>query len=172
MIRGKTVVLVAAIAENGVIGRDGALPWRLKSDMQHFKKLTVGKPVIMGRKTFESIGKALKDRTNIVLTRDFGLVAQGAVLATSMDAAFAFAVSDADKRGAKEIMVIGGSDIFETAMPVADRLEITRVHASPQGDSFFPEIDAQVWRVVKSERRGRGPQDEVDFTVQTYERAH
>jgi dihydrofolate reductase len=171
MIRGKSVVLVAAVGENGVIGRDGALPWRLKSDLQHFKRLTIGKPVIMGRKTFESIGKALKDRTNIVLTRDFGLVAQGAVLATSIDAAFAFAVSDADKRGVKEIMVIGGSDIFETAMRVADRLEITRVHASPQGDSFFPEIDPQAWRVVKSERRGRGPQDEVDFTIQTYERA-
>ena len=170
MIRGKSVVLVAAVAENGVIGRDGALPWRLKSDMQHFKKLTVGKPVIMGRKTYESIGKALKDRTNIVLTRDLGLVAQGAVLATSMDAAFAFAATDADKRGVKEIMVIGGSDVFETAMSVADRLEITRVHASPPGDSFFPAIDSQVWHIVKSERRGRGPQDEVDFTVQTYER--
>ena len=170
MIRGKTVVLVAAIAENGVIGRGGALPWRLKSDMQHFKRLTIGKPVIMGRKTFESIGKALKDRTNIVLTRDFGLVARDIVLATSMDAAFAFAATDADKRGVKEIMVIGGSDVFETAMSVADRLEITRVHASPPGDSFFPAVDSQAWHIVKSERRGRGPHDEVDFTVQTYER--
>ena len=170
MKSGKTVVLVAAVAENGVIGRDGALPWRLKSDLQHFKKLTVGKPVIMGSKTFESIGKALKDRTNIVLTRDFGMVAPDAVLATSMDAAYAYAVNDANKRGVNEIMVIGGSDVFEAAMDVADRLEITRVHASPQGDSFFPAIDPQIWREVKSDRRLRGPQDEADFTIVTYER--
>ena len=170
MINGKTVVLVAAIAENGVIGRDGALPWRLKSDLQHFKKLTLNRPVIMGRKTFESIGKALMDRTNIVLTRDFGLLAPEAVLATSMDAAFAYAVNDANKRGAGEIMVIGGSDVFEAAMDVADRLEITRVHASPQGDSFFPAIDPQIWRETSRERRPRGPQDEADFTLLTYER--
>jgi dihydrofolate reductase len=169
MKSGKTVVLVAAIGENGVIGRDGALPWRLKSDLQHFKRLTIGKPVIMGRKTFESIGKALKDRTNIVLTRDLGLAAPNIVLATSMDAAYAYAVNDADKRGVREIMVIGGSDVFQAAMEVADRLEITRVHASPQGDSFFPEIDPQIWREIRSERRPRGPQDEADFTVLTYE---
>jgi dihydrofolate reductase len=170
MINGKTVVLVAAIAENGVIGRDGALPWRLKSDLQHFKKLTIGKPVIMGRKTFESIGKALKDRTNIVLTRDLGLAAPNIVLATSMDAAYSYAGNDANKRVVREIMVIGGSDVFEAAMDVADRLEITRVHASPQGDSFFPAIDPQVWREIKSERRPRGPQDEAEFTILTYER--
>ncbi len=170
MIRDKNVVLVAAVAENGVIGRDGALPWRLKSDLQHFKKLTLNRPVIMGRKTFESIGKALKDRTNIVLTRDFGLLAPDAVLATSMDAAFAYAFNDANKRGAGEIMVIGGSDVFEAAMDVADRLEITRVHASPAGDSYFPEIDPQIWRETSRQRHLRGPQDEADFTTITYER--
>ncbi|HZQ12284.1 MAG TPA: dihydrofolate reductase [Pseudolabrys sp.] len=170
MRSGKTVVLVAAVGENGVIGNQGALPWRLKSDLMHFKRLTVGKPVIMGRKTFESIGKALKDRTNIVLSRDLSLAAPGAVLATSMDAAFAFAKTDADKRGVNEIMVIGGSDVFEAAMEVADRLEITRVHASPEGDSYFPEIDPQQWREVKRERRARGPQDGADFTILTYER--
>src|SRR4051794_11807779 len=145
MIAGKTIVLVAAVGENGVIGNQGALPWRLRSDLQHFKRLTIGKPVIMGRKTFESIGKALKDRTNIVLSRDFSLAAPGAVLATSLDAAFAFAGQDADKRRVNEIIVIGGSDIFEACMEVADRLEITRVHASPEGDSHFPEIDMSQW---------------------------
>ena len=170
MRSGKTIVLVAAIGDNGVIGRNGALPWRLKSDLQHFKKLTVGKPVIMGRKTFESIGKPLKDRTNIVLTRDFGLIAPDAVLATSMDAALGSAVNDANKRGVNEIMVIGGSDVFDATMDIADRLEITRVHASPEGDSFFPEIDPQVWREASSERRARGPQDEFEFTVVTYVR--
>jgi dihydrofolate reductase len=170
MIAGKKVVLVAAVGENGVIGNQGALPWRLKSDLQHFKRLTIGKPVIMGRKTFESIGKALKDRTNIVLSRDFSLAAPGAVLATTLDAAFAYARNDADKRGVDEIMVIGGSDIFEAAMGVADRLEITRVHASPAGDSYFPLIDPQKWREVRREKHLRGPHDEADFTILTYER--
>jgi dihydrofolate reductase len=172
MKAGKTVVLVAAIGENGVIGYRGALPWRLKSELQHFKRLTLNKPVIMGRKTFESIGTALKDRTNIVLTRDLGLVTHGAVLATSLDAAFAFACADADKRGVGEIMVIGGGDVFEAVMDDADRLEITRVHASPQGDSHFPPVDPRQWREVRCERHARGPRDETDFTILTYEREH
>jgi dihydrofolate reductase len=167
---GKTIVLVAAVGENGVIGRQGMLPWRLKSDLAHFKRLTLGKPVIMGRKTFESIGKALKGRTNIVLTRDFGLVAPDAVLATSMEAAFGFARADADKRGTAEVMVIGGSDIFEAFMSVADRLEITRVHASPEGDSYFPDIDPHAWRETRREDQRRGPDDDADFTFVTYER--
>ena len=162
--------IIAAVAANGVIGAGGQMPWKLSTDMRRFKAITIGKPVIMGRKTFESIGKALKDRTNIVLSRDFSLAAPGAVLATSMDAAFAFARSDADKRGVAEIMVIGGSDVFEAAMDVADRLEITRVHASPVGDSCFPEIDPNVWRETRREKRLRGPQDEADFTILTYER--
>ena len=170
MKAGKTVVLVAAVGENGVIGNEGTLPWRLRSDLQHFKRLTIGKPVIMGRKTYLSIGKALKDRTNIVLTRDLGLVARDAVLATSMEAGFAFARADADKRGVNEVMVIGGGDIFEAFMEVADRLEITRVHASPEGDSHFPAIDPALWRVTKREVGRRGPQDEADFTFLTYER--
>ncbi len=170
MKSGKTVVMVAAVGENGVIGDQGALPWRLKSDLQHFKRLTLNRPVIMGRKTYESIGKALKDRTNIVLTRDLALKAPDAVLATSMDAAWAYAISDANKRGVGEIMVIGGSDVFEAAMGAADRLEITLVHLSPQGDAFFPDIDMRQWREIKRERRAHGPQDEADFTILTYER--
>jgi dihydrofolate reductase len=168
MLAGKTVVLVAAVGENGVIGNQGALPWRLRSDLQHFKRLTIGKPVIMGRKTFDSIGKALKDRTNIVLSRDLSLRAPGAVLATSMDAALAFAHADANKRGVGEIMVIGGSDVFEEAMPVADRLEITRVHTAPEGDSYFPDIDMSEWHETRREKRLKGPYDDADFTVLTY----
>ncbi|MGH6684392.1 MAG: dihydrofolate reductase, partial [Pseudolabrys sp.] len=135
------IVLVAAIGENGVIGQAGQLPWRLKSDMQHFRALTIGKPVIMGRKTYESIGKPLKDRSNIVLTRDLSLVAPGTVLATSMGAAFGYAHQEAAKRGVDEIMVIGGGGVFADSMSRANRLEITHVHASPDGDSFFPPID-------------------------------
>jgi dihydrofolate reductase len=167
---GKTIVLVAAIGENNVIGNQGALPWRLKSDLAHFKKLTLNHPLIMGRKTYVSIGRALKDRTNIVLTSDLGLVAPGAVLATSLDAAFAFARSDAVKRGVDEIMVIGGGDVFDATMADADRLEITRVHIAPPGDSYFPRIDPQCWRETARERHARAPQDEADFTIVSYER--
>ena len=115
------IVLVAAIGENNVIGYAGQLPWRLKSDLKHFRELTINRPVIMGRKTYESIGKLLKGRTNIVLTRDLGLIAPGTVLATSMDAAFGVAREDAAKRGVDEIMVIGGSDVFEATMAMASR---------------------------------------------------
>jgi len=170
MRAGKKVVLVAAIGENDVIGRQGALPWRLKSDLQHFKNVTLNKPVIMGRKTYLSIGKPLKDRTNIVLTSNLGMAAPGAVLATSLNAAFGYACNDADRRGVDEIMVIGGGDVFAASMKDADRLEITRVHASPEGDAFFPPIDPQQWREVRRERHPRGPDDETDFTILTYER--
>src|SRR6185437_12229621 len=106
------IVLVAAIGENNVIGREGQLPWRLKSDLQHFKRRTLNRPVVMGRRTYESIGKPLKDRTNIVVTRSLGVIVPGGVLATSLDAALAIARDDAIKRGVDEIMVIGGSDVF------------------------------------------------------------
>jgi dihydrofolate reductase len=162
------IVLVAAVGKNNVIGREGQLPWRLKSDLKHFRELTINKPVIMGRKTYLSIGKPLKDRTNIVLTRDLGLVAPGAMLATSLDAALAYAREDAGKRGVDEIMVIGGSDVFADTIARADRLEITHVHASPQGDSFFPPIDPKIWREASRQRHAAGPDDEASFTVATY----
>jgi dihydrofolate reductase len=164
------IVLVAAVGENGVIGRAGGMPWRLKSDLKHFRKLTLNHPVVMGRKTFESIGKALKDRTNIVLTRDLSLVAPGAVLATSLDAALAYARKDAEQRGVDEIMVIGGSDLFAAAMPLAERLEITHVHSSTPGDVAFPPIDPKVWRETQRTEHPAGPDDEASFAVATYER--
>ncbi len=142
------MVLVAAIGDNLVIGREGQLPWRLRSDLQHFRKLTLNRPLIMGRKTHESIGKVLDGRTNIVLTRDLSLVSPGTVLATSLDAALSFARNDAIRRGVDEIMVIGGGDIFAATMPMADRLEITHVHVSPDGDAQFPTIDPEVWQEV------------------------
>jgi dihydrofolate reductase len=162
------IVLVAAIGENNVIGRDGGLPWRLKSDLAHFRKVTIDKPVVMGRKTYESIGKPLKGRTNIVLTRDLGLVVPGGVLATSLDAALDFARKDAAARRVDEIMVIGGSDIFAAFMPMADRLEITHVHASPKGDVGFPPIDPMIWREVSRAEYPAGPNDDAGFAVATY----
>jgi dihydrofolate reductase len=164
------IVLVAAIGENNVIGREGQLPWRLKSDLQHFRKVTLNRPVIMGRKTYVSIGKPLKDRTNIVLTTDLGLIAPGCVLATSLDAALAFARQDAAKRGVDEIMVIGGSDVFAATLSRAARLEITHVHASPEGDTLFPPIDPAVWQETSRQEIPAGPDDSASFAVAVYER--
>lgn len=162
------IVLVAAIGENNVIGRAGQLPWRLKSDLKHFRALTIGKPVVMGRKTYESIGKPLQGRTNIVLSRDLSLKVPGGVLATSLDAALAIARQDAAKRGVDEIMVIGGSDVFEATMAMASRLQITHVEAAPEGDALFPPIDPEVWREVTREEHAAGPGDDANFTVVTY----
>ena len=162
------IVLVAAIGENNVIGRDGQLPWRLKSDLQHFRRVTINKPVVMGRKTYESMGKALKDRTNIVLTRDLSLIAPDTVLATSMDAALSYASEDAKRRGIDEIMVIGGGGVFDRLMSKADRLEITHVHASPDGDAMFPPIDGAAWRETARTAYKAGPDDDFDFDVATY----
>lgn len=164
------IVLVAAIGENNVIGFEGALPWHLKSDLAHFRALTINKPVVMGRKTFTSIGKPLKDRTNIVVTRDLSLIAPGVVLATSIDAAISTAFADAQKRGVKEIMIIGGSDIFNATMPFADRLEITHVHDSPPGDVLFPPIDPTVWEEVSRQEHPAGPKDSASFAVAVYSR--
>ena len=164
------VVLVAAVAENGVIGRDGALPWRLKSDMQHFRRLTLGRPVVMGRKTYESIGKPLKDRTNIVISRDPGYAADGLVVANSLDAAIDMAREDARQRGADSIAIIGGAGIFGDCLAIADRLEITLVHASPPGDTFFPPIDAKMWRETARVRLEAAPGDDADVSFISYER--
>jgi dihydrofolate reductase len=172
------IVLVAAIGENNVIGRDGQLPWRLKSDLQHFRDLTIHKPVIMGRKTYVSIGKPLKERTNIVVTRDANFSAPGIVMAPSFEAALELARADAQARGlaradaqvrgADEIAIIGGSGIFAAAMPQADRLEITHVHAAPEGDVFFPPIDQAVWREVSRVEHTAGPHDSAGFAVAVY----
>jgi dihydrofolate reductase len=164
------IVLVAAIGDNSVIGREGQLPWRLNSDLQHFRKITMNRPVIMGRKTHESIGRLLPGRTNIVLTRDLSLVARGAVLATSLDAALGYARADAAKRGVDEIIVIGGGDIFAATMEMADRLEITHVHVSPKGDAVFPVIDPEVWQEIAREDHYAGPDDDANFTLVTYVR--
>ena len=162
------IVLVAAIGDNNVIGRDGQLPWRLKSDLAHFRNVTIHKPVVMGRKTFQSIGKPLKDRTNIVITRDKDFAAPGVVTAPSFEAALELARKDAEARGTDEIMIVGGSDIFAAALPLADRLEITHVHASPAGDVTFPPIDPAVWREVSRTEHAAGPQDDASFAVAAY----
>ena len=164
------IVLVAAVAENGVIGRAGGLPWRLKSDLQHFRALTTGKPIVMGRRTWASLARPLPHRTNIVVTRDPAFAARGAVAVASLSAALEVARGDALRRSVSAVMVIGGGDIYAQAMPLATRLEITRVHARPDGEAVFPAIDAAVWRETARRECPPGPGDEASFTYLTYTR--
>jgi dihydrofolate reductase len=164
------LVLVAAVAENGVIGRDNAMPWRLRSDLQHFRALTWGKPIVMGRKTFLSIGKPLDGRTNIVISRDPTFAARGIVVTSTLARALAVARADALRRSADAVMVTGGAEIFAQTMPWADRLEISLVHARPEGDTFFPAIDAAVWRQIGQKPQPAGLDDSAAFTLITYER--
>jgi dihydrofolate reductase len=164
------IVLVAAVSENGVIGRGNALPWRLKSDMQHFRALTMGKPVVMGRKTYLSIGKPLPGRTTIVVSRDPAFAAPGIVVATSLGVALTAARGDALRRNADAIIVAGGADIYAQAMPLATQLAITQVHQKVEGDARFPAIDADVWRETARDEREAGAEGEAAFAFVTYER--
>lgn len=165
------IVVIAAVAENGVIGRNNTLPWRIRSDLARFRAITMGKPVVMGRKTFLSIGKPLDGRTNIVVSRNAAFAASGVVVAPSLAAALLAARGDALRRGTDEIMVIGGSEIFAAAMPLAARLDITLVHARPEGDAYFPPIDTSIWRESERQERPAGPQDETAYAVVSYVRA-
>ncbi|WP_213287719.1 dihydrofolate reductase [Bradyrhizobium sp. sGM-13] len=164
------IVLIVAVAENGVIGASGAIPWRLKSDMARFKALTSGKPVVMGRKTFVSIGRPLPGRTNIVVTRDAGFRADGVVVTHSFINAKAIAIGDALRRFATEIAVIGGAKIYAQWMDSADRLEITEVHTRPDGDTRFPAVDATAWEEAARVRNPAGPGDSADFSYVTFRR--
>ncbi len=163
------IVFVVAVAENGVIGANGAIPWRVKSDMQRLKALTIGKPVVMGRKTFVSLRRPLPGRTNIVITRDAGYRAAGAVVTTSQTDARAIARGDALRRSVAEIAVLGGAEIYAQWMDIADRLEVTEVHTRPDGDAHF-EVDKAQWVEVARERHAAGPDDSADFSYVTYRR--
>jgi dihydrofolate reductase len=165
------IVLVVAVADNGVIGRNNVMPWRLSSDLKRFKSLTMGKPVLMGRKTYLSIGKPLPSRTNIVVSRDKSFAAPGVLVAGDLAPALSAARGDALRRGANEIAVIGGTDIFAQCLPLADRLEVTHVHARPEGDTCFPPIDQSQWRATSRSEHPAGPRDETNFTCVTYVRA-
>jgi dihydrofolate reductase len=165
------IVLVAAVAESGVIGRDGGMPWRLKSDMRHFRALTLGKPVVMGRKTYLSLSiKPLPGRTNIVVSRDAAFTLPGAIVAPSLESALDAARGDALRRGADAVMVIGGADIYAQAMPLAQRLEITHVYLKAEGDAVFPPIDPAAWRESARAAHPAGPDDDAPYEVVTYVR--
>lgn len=165
------IILVVAVAENGVIGRDNQLPWRIKSDLKFFKSVTLNKPVVMGRKTYRSIGKPLPGRTNIVITRQQDFAAPGILVASGIDQALSAARGDALRRGADAIAVIGGTEIFAQTLPLADRLILTLVHANPPGDTYFPPVDPAVWREAERLPQPKGPDDEYGFTIVNYERA-
>lgn len=159
------LVAVLAMAENGVIGRDNRLPWRLSGDLRRFKAITLGKPVLMGRKTFESLGKPLPGRDNLVITRDAQWSAPGAVVVHSLAGALAAAGE------AAELLVIGGAEVYALSWPLLDRIELTRVHAHPEGDTFLTGVDWSGWRVVAEERHAADERNECDYSFLTLERA-
>ena len=158
------IVFIVAVAENGVIGAAGGFPWRLRSDIRRFKALTLGKPVVMGRKTFLSLPRPLPGRTNIVVTRDAGFRAAGAVVTTSLPHARDIATGDALRRLATEIMVIGGAEIYAQWIDIADRLEITEVHARPAGDTRIAAFAPEDWKEIARVRHPAGPDDSAAFS--------
>ncbi|MDF2371193.1 MAG: dihydrofolate reductase [Rhizobiaceae bacterium] len=164
------VVLVVAAARNGVIGSDGAMPWRLSTDLKRFKALTMGKPIIMGRKTFQSIGKALPGRRNIVITRDAGFSAPDVEAVASVEAALSLGRNHALTCDVNEICVIGGGEIYRQALPVADRVYLTRVECQPDGDTYFPQIDENIWVIEEESAHAAGANDDVATRFVIYRR--
>jgi dihydrofolate reductase len=164
------LAIVVAVARNGVIGAGNRLLWRLKSDLRHFRDLTWGKPLIMGRKTFDSIGRPLPGRRTIVLTRDPAFAVDGVERAGSFDEALAIGRRLAGEMGTDTIIVAGGGEIYALALPLADRLHVTRVDAAPDGDAFFPDIDPARFRRVRADPHPAGPDDEHAFVVEEYAR--
>ena len=158
------VSIIVAASENGVIGAAGALPWRLSDDLKRFKAVTMGKPIVMGRKTWESIGRPLPGRQNIVITRQDGYVADGCDVVASPDEAIAVAGE------AEEVMVIGGSQVYERFLAEAERVYLTRVHAEVEGDAFFAPLDADEWRLVSDEPHAADERNEFDYSFRLYER--
>ncbi len=164
------IILVVAVAQNGVIGRDGDLPWRLPSDLKRFKQLTLGKPVVMGRKTWDSIGRPLPGRPNIVVTRDASFAAPGATVVSSLDEGLAVAQREAEALGVDEVCVIGGGQIYAQVFDRADILHVTRVEADVAGDTRFPAIDPAVFEKVADEPIPQGEKDSHAMHFATWRR--
>ncbi|MEQ1810016.1 MAG: dihydrofolate reductase [Terricaulis sp.] len=165
------LTLVVAVAKNGVIGRDGALPWRLSSDMKRFKAATMGKPVLMGRKTWDSLPrKPLPGRQNLILTRDADFKADGAWVYTDLAVMLAAARAMAEAAGAEEACVIGGAQLYNAVLPQANRIVLTEVNLEPEGDAHL-DLDLSQWREVSRENVAAGPNDDADFIVRVLERS-
>jgi dihydrofolate reductase len=159
-----TLSLIVAVSRNNVIGSEGALPWHLPDDLGHFKRLTTGKPVIMGRRTFESIGRPLPDRRNIVMTRQANYAAEGCEVVSSMNEALELV------HGTDEVMIIGGGLVYRDFLSHADRIYLTRVQADVEGDTHFPEIDEAAWQLVRSQHHAADDRHVYEFDLLVFER--
>ncbi|ATP55225.1 dihydrofolate reductase [Pedobacter ginsengisoli] len=156
--------IVVAIAQNNAIGKNNQLLWHLPADLKHFKQITSGHTIIMGRKTYDSIGKPLPNRRNIVITRNTGLTIEGAEVVTTLEDALALCDNE------DEVFIVGGAQIYEQALAKTHRIHLTTVHQNYDGDTFFPEIDKQVWKVINSEDHAPDEKNVVAYTFSTLER--
>lgn len=161
------ISLIVAMDEQGVIGRDNALPWHLPEDLRYFRRHTMGKPIVMGRKTWESIGRPLPGRTNVVVTRDASYEAAGGHVTTSLEAALTLARDVASIDGVNEVMVIGGAQLYRLALPIADRLYLTRVHTRVSGDATL-ELDLSQWHLESEERHEACDTNPYAYSFQQY----
>lgn len=164
------VSMIAGVARNNVIGLEGGMPWRLPSDMAFFKKTTMGKPIVMGRKQYETVGRALPGRVNIVVSRQAGFQPEGVIVINDFEAALEHAKEIAAADGVDEVFIIGGGEIYAMGLPLADRLYITHIDAAPEGDTWFPEFDRTEWHLVEQPEILAGEKDSVPFSVSIYER--
>lgn len=164
------ISLIAAVAENGVIGSKGGMPWHIKSEMQYFKKTTTGKPVVMGRKSFEALGKPLPGRANIVITRDKNYAHPGIIVVNSIEEGLDRAHNIAATDGVDEVFIGGGADIYRLMLPLADRLYLTEVHMKPAGETLFPDFDRAAWKETKREFHAALPGESADYTITVLER--
>tara|TARA_B100000427_G_C15481388_1_gene583163 strand:- start:155 stop:661 length:507 start_codon:yes stop_codon:yes gene_type:complete len=164
------ISLIAAVAKNGVIGNEGDLPWNLPSDLKKFKEITDNKPIIMGRKTWDSIGRPLPNRDNIIVSRNINLEIEGGIICLSPDKAISIAKIKANERGCEEIMVIGGGYIYQEFMSVADKLYITEVDLEIEGDAYFPKIDPELFKEISREERNKDPEDNAYHSLVIYEK--
>ena len=164
------IAMIVGVAENGVIGSAQTIPWRIPSDMQFFKRTTMGKPVVMGRKQYETVGRPLPGRTNIVVTRQPGYQPDGVLVFHSIEAALAKAEEIAEADGVDEIMIIGGGELYAQLMPQADRLYVSHIDLAPEGDVRFPVIDQAIWAIVDLPEVEPSPKDDAAYRVKVYER--
>jgi dihydrofolate reductase len=164
------LAVIVAAADNGVIGRSNALPWHLPEDLRYFKRVTMGKPIVMGRKTYESIGRPLPGRANIVISRQENYAPEGVQVVPGLPEALALAEEIALIDGSSELMVIGGAQIYRAALPIARRLYLTQVHAEVEGDAFLPDIDWKQWREVSRQHHSAGDTNPFDYSFVVFER--
>jgi len=166
------IAMIWAMAENRVIGRGNMLPWHLPNDLKYFKRLTTGKPVIMGRKTYESIGRPLPNRVNIVVTRDKSFTAEGVKVVHTIDEAIELANAECIISGAEEVIVMGGAEIYKQSLPRADRLYITFVHAVIEGDAYFPEFDLNAYKEIGREDFYADGPNPYDYSFTVFDKAN